>query len=574
MRIQNITVCECEYPSLYFRGGELSDGRIFLRDKEVLSFDTYFGSFSYTKYRDYTTVTAIAFKGEISGCATVSLRVYDGSCERIVAESFAEGEFTLHAELSALPERAILYPVIVAVGDACFIRGEYTADAVSADISCAVAFCTFKREEYLRRNVKTLSEAKLPFIDKIIVVDNGNTISDDELPELAEVFPNPNFGGSAGFTRGIIEAKKRGFTHLILMDDDINIYPEAIERLTVFASILRSEYSNAHFSAAMLKASKIYIQHEKGALWNGSHIESLNTELDVRDRDSLIANLDDGPIGYGAWWCFCLPLADVDMFGLPLPLFIKFDDVEYGTRCCNNAPIITMSGMAVSHADFEGKYNMHLEYYTIRNQLIMLATHNMQNRFGCVLRLMKVSAKHLFLYRYDSLPILLRAFEDFLRGADFIINENAEELNRSVMSMTPATVPLSSIPEWNDEIRASFKKNKPSKLNRAMRLLLLGGHVIPNFLMKKDTVFLPLPEAQNCDCFMHKSTVQYQLASDNGYVFNKHSARFLVCFFKCVGMMFKILFGYGKAAKSFRESKDYLTGYEFWNKYLGLSDGK
>ena len=570
MRIQRIVIGECEYPSLYYRGGKLCDGGIFLHDKEALSFDTYFSSFTYTKYRDYTTLTYIDFQGEISGCANISLRTYDGACERVVSEIFAEGKFSLRADFSCLPENAFLYPVIIAVGDACFLRGEYVAEAMPEDISCAVAFCTFKREEYLRKNLQVLKDTGIPYINKVIVVDNGHTVNPDEFGGFIEVLENPNFGGSAGFTRGIIEAKRRGFSHVILMDDDINIYPEAIERMTVFASILKKEYSKAHFSAAMLKASKIYFQHEKGALWNGSHIESLNTELDVRERDALIANLNDGPIGYGAWWCFCLPLSDVDEFGLPLPLFIKFDDVEYGTRCCKSVPIITMSGMAVSHADFDGKYSMHLEYYTVRNQLIMLAVHNLQSRFGCILRLMKVSAKHLFLYRYEALPIILRAFDDYLRGAEFIMTENAEALNRAVMAMTPKAISLSEIPEWDESIKETYESKRVPLFDRAKRLVLLGGHLIPNFLTKKKTVFAPLPQAKNSDCYMHRNTVQYQIVGDNGYVFNKHSGRFFACFFKCVGMMFKILFRYGKAARSYRKNKEYLMSYEFWEKHLGL----
>ena len=573
MKIQEIVISDRNYPSLYYRGGTFDCGRILLKRGERLSFDTYFGSFTYSKYRDYTALTSIDFIGRISGTAKAMLCCFDGESENVVAEADTEGFFSLRAEFSALPKKGILYPVIEAKSDAEFLGGEYSADIMKNKVSMAIAFCTFRREEYLKKNIELLERENISGIDKVIVVDNGNTLSESDFSwDKVKLCKNPNYGGSAGFTRGIIEAKAENYTHVILMDDDIEIFPEALERMIVFASILREEYKGAHFSAAMLKASKLYIQHEKGALWNGTHIESLNTELDVRERDALIANLDDGPIGYGAWWCFCLPLSDVDKFGLPLPLFIKFDDVEYGTRCCRNVPIITMSGMAVSHADFDGKYNMHLEYYTIRNQLIMLAVHKMQNRIGCILRLIKVSAKHLFLYRYDAQPILLRAFEDFLRGADFIINTNAEKLNRSVMAMTPKAIDLSELPDWDASIKEKYKSKKVSIINRAFRLILLGGHLIPNVFMKKETVYMPLPVAKNSDNFMRKNTVQYQMLGNSGYVFNKHSGKFFACFFRCICMAFKILFGYGKASGSYRKNKEYLMSDEFWHKYLELDN--
>ena len=38
------------------------------------------------------------------------------------------------------------------------------------------------------------------------------------------------------------------------------------------------------------------------------------------------------PVHYNGWWFFAFPLAAVDRVGLPLPLFIRGDDVEYGLR--------------------------------------------------------------------------------------------------------------------------------------------------------------------------------------------------------------------------------------------------
>ncbi len=570
MLIQKIVFREGEHPSLYFRGGSLKDGKIKLKAGERLSFDTYFSSFTYTKYRKYTTAKEITFKAELCGEYTLMLCIYDGKCETVISSVKGSGASALTAILSELPETAILYPVIEAITDTDFISGEYLADAEAQDISCAIAICTYKREDYVKNNLKIIGRAELSHIDGVLVVDNGNTLLPEEIEIGAiRLFKNKNYGGSAGFTRGIIEAKRDGFSHVILMDDDIEIYPEAINRMTVFASILKDEYKNAHFSAAMLPQTKKYIQHEKGALWNGSHIESLNTGLDLREKDSLIKNLNDGPIAYGAWWCFCLPLSDVEEFGLPLPLFIKFDDVEYGTRTCRSAPIITMSGMAISHADFDLKYNMHLEYYTVRNQLIMLAVHNMQNRFGCLLRLMKVFAKHLFLYRYSASPIIMRAFSDFLLGADFIMNTDAEELNRSVMGMAPKAQTLSALDEWREDMRLA-EYSKKSSFPFIIKMLLLGGHLIPRAFMKKDLAAISLPGADVGDSFMYKRTVQYQIGSDSGYVFEKSSPKFFACVIRGIAMSFKILFCYGRAKRSFIKNKEYITSEKFWKEYLSI----
>lgn len=573
MRIQRIILEKSEYPSLYFRGGEYEEDRISLRAGDSLSLDTYFNCFNYQKYRDLTTLNAISVRLSLAGEARVRLCTYDGACEREVASAYGDGELVLSVAFSALPERAILYPVIDAVGNTVLLGGEYFSTVEGSAPDIAIAICTYRREDYLKRNLQILADAGIPYLSHVLVVDNGATLTPDALVgENVTLFQNPNYGGSAGFTRGIIEAKRAGHTHVILMDDDIVIYPETLTRMTVFASLLRDEYKNAHFSATMLPTSRLYQQHEKGALWNGSRIESLHTALDVRERDALIENLSDGPIGYGAWWCFCLPLSDVDEFGLPLPLFIKFDDVEYGTRCCKDAPIVTMNGMAVAHADFDAKYHMHLEYYTVRNQLIMLAIHRMQGRLSCILRLIKVCVKHLFLYRYDAMPILLRAFDDFLKGADFLMQTDAQALNREVMAMSPKAVELSTLPDWDPAQKERYVPSKKRFFPLLIKVITLGGHIIPSFLMKKDTAFAPLPSAKVGDCFFHRHTVQYQIGSDTGYVLDKNSPRFFSCVLRAIGMAFRILFGYGRAAKSYREKRDTLTSEEFWTDYLGMEE--
>ncbi len=571
MCIQKITFSDSEYPSLYFRGGTPSEGGILIKDGERLSFDTYFNSFDYIKYRNYTRLDGITFRGKILGEGRVKLCVVGACPETVVAEVYSTGDFCFGVSFDSLPEEAFLYPVIEAVGDAVFLFGEYCSDVEREDVSAAIAICTYKREEYLFRNLSILSGISSDSLNKIYVVDNGNTIDSSSITDSKVILvKNPNYGGSAGFTRGIIEAHRAGCSHVILMDDDIVIFPEAIERMLTFLSLLKKEYKNAHLSAAMLPTSAIYIQHEKGALWNGSHIESLNSGLDIRRVDSLVKNLSDGPIMYGAWWCFCLPLSDVDEFGLPLPLFIKFDDVEYGMRTCKNAPIITMSGMAVSHADFDGKYNMHLEYYSVRNQLITLAVHKKMSTVGCIFRLIKVSLKHLLLYRYDAMPIILRAFRDFLSGPEFIKSVDAEKLNFELMQMTPKSVDLSSIEGWKEEYKTLRTEKSSNKIKAAGRFLLLGGHLIPNLFLNKEAAYMPLPSAKNKDAFLRRTTVQYQILGNQGYVFKKSSPRFFASLFRSFKMAMKILFKYRGASRRYREEKDNLTSLDFWEKYLNM----
>ena len=573
MRLQKITAIETEYSELYFRGGSLSNGLICLKSGETVSFNTYFNCFSYTKYLKYTSVNQVSFSCKIEGEARASLCVFDGQNEVVLcSDTVKDGTVSLSASLSTLPQRAILYPVITAVSDATASDGFYSCEnAEPCHIDCAIAICTFKREESTLNNLKILSDADFSFVNKIFVIDNGQTLNASQhSSDLISVLPNKNFGGSGGFTRGIMEAHRGGHTHVILMDDDVVIFPEAIERITVFMSLLLPEYKNAHFSAAMLPLSKMHMQYEMGARWNGHRIQSFKPDADVLNPTELVNNLDEDPVEYGAWWCFCFPLSDVDSFGLPLPLFIKFDDVEYGMRTCKGAPIVTMNGVCVAHEDFDRKYSMHLDYYALRNQLITLACHKKQTRLGAIARLWKCTLRQTFLYRYDTLGLQYKAFCDFLKGADFLISTNEEDLNKHIMSITKKPVPLSSVPQWENTMRQSFAPKKQGAFSMLLKTLTLGGHLIPSCFLSKKACAFPLPDADIFSCHGKKTTIQYQLGSDDGYVYKRSVKRFFKCFFKSIGMSFKLLFTYGKAKKSYLKNKDYLASFDFWQKHLEI----
>ena len=558
--------------SAYFRGGRAKDGGISAGVGEKVSFDTYFNSFAYTKYRAYTRIDTVHLSLEITGEARIALCTFDGKEEKIIDEKLCTGgTVTLSATLFALSELGILYPVIIPVTEVFIRCGEYSADILSDDVKIAIAICTYRREDAVLHNLGILSGYDFSKISRVIVVDNGNTLSKETFEnDFVKLYPNKNYGGSAGFTRGIIEAYRAEFSHVILMDDDVIIYPEALERMSVFVSILKDEYKNAHLSAAMLSSTKPYLQHEMGARWNGHKIESFKNGLDIRERDSLIENLRDVPLEYGAWWCFCLPLSDVREFGLPLPLFIKFDDVEYGTRCTKNAPIVTMNGVAVSHEDFDRKYGIYLEYYNVRNQLITLALRKKYSALGCISRLAKASAKCLFLYRYSALPAILRAFEDFLLGAEHLMALDAEELNRSLIMNNPKASALEEIPGWEPRMKESFAPRGASVFKKIGIVLTLGGHLIPSFMCKKQLAAFPLPDAKFGYAFRHLRTIQYQLGSDTGYEFKRSFKSFMKALGKCIALSFKILFKFGKAKRSFKRAENRITSLEFWDEYLSL----
>lgn len=564
MQLQNILIPDNDRGchELFFRGGRLSNGCIELKAGETLTLDTYFNSFSYTKYREYTTVDDVEFKVEHSGRLSIRMMVFNGG------EGVCVGDDELQRiRLSELPEKGFLYAEITALEDSVINSGGFYSAAQPREISVCVAICTFKREQYVLKNIELLRSYPFSFIRHIFVSDNGNTLDHAALSdEKVSVLPNKNYGGSGGFTRGMIEACDADHSHVILMDDDVEFYPEALERMTVFISLLKEEYRGSRFSAAMLFLSDEtpYIQWEMGSKWAGHGITICKHRVDVRDQAVLLDNLDNDDVDYGAWWCLCLSTASIKEHGLSLPLFIKMDDVEHGLRAADG-PVITMNGAAVFHESFDKKMNMALDYYITRNKLVTAAMHN-SGTGSAVKAFVYAIGKHLLLYRYDNIPLILKAARDFLEGVDFFLKCDEEKLNNEIRQRSPKLVKLSNIPQWSEQLTV----DAPDSMRRGGMLKSFLANLLPSFLLKKDITAVALPYASPEDFTGRKAVIQYQLDKETGILTKRNFGKFVKYGVLGAVMTIRLTLGFGRAKKHWRKRSEEITSFSFWRDHLGI----
>src|SRR5205823_954111 len=79
---------------------------------------------------------------------------------------------------------------------------------------------------------------------------------------------------------------------------------------------------------------------------------------------------------YNGWWFMAFPLRVVERVGLPLPFFLRCDDIEYGCRLQGaGVPVAPVPGVAVWHAPFYLKTRGWQNYYEFRNMLALCALH-------------------------------------------------------------------------------------------------------------------------------------------------------------------------------------------------------
>ncbi len=338
------------------------------------------------------------------------------------------------------------------------VRNGYWCTEVAADrvrdVRIAIATTTFKNEAYILPNIEMIRQDVLGSDDAVadtlhlFVVDNGRTLDAAAISdENVTVIPNANEGGSAGFARGMMAALESDaeFTHVLLMDDDVRISPESIIRTYNLLSLATDEYADACINGAMLEMERPQKQFE-----DVSHVRSdgvyrrIKGDLFMDTLSDMVMNevLDvEVPNAYGAWWYSCIPLSVVRQHGLPLPLFVRCDDVEYGMRA--QPTYMTMNGICVWHASFTQKFRAPVDCYQyIRNYLIMNALHDISNEGLFLARADRTLQLYLRSMAYETAELIVDGLEDYLKGPEWLMAASGEEVLKANNAKAEKLIPL------------------------------------------------------------------------------------------------------------------------------------
>jgi GT2 family glycosyltransferase len=337
------------------------------------------------------------------------------------------------------------YVSVLALSENVLIAaGRWTAESETVEkVKIAAVICTHKREEFVRSNINLVldeiydNKNEDSIIENVdfFIVDNGKTLSPDiwNNPHI-KLFPNKNLGGSGGFTRGMIEALKCGdeYTHVLLMDDDIKFEPEIFTKTIRILQLRKPEYDELWVGSGMLQMDIPWRQFTMGERWVWGKLyncQGLHRSLDLRNSENVLANEDADKPGYQAWWFAIIPITSITKNRLPLPFFIRNDDIEYGLRI--HPEIIIINGCAVWHQDFNLKTQSYLEYYKIRNLLVMNALHDGKaNAINQWLRIAFLVSYKVFLRYYQDAIMIFKGSNDFLQGATSLMSMNGEILHK------------------------------------------------------------------------------------------------------------------------------------------------
>ena len=406
------------------------------RNLAQVSYDTFYNGFFYNKFLEYTEVNKVSFKLIFTGKS--SFRIICKNCNKeiiLVSEKLesknSKGTFVCDISLLNLPQNGMIYPVFNDFdSDFKIINFSYSCDTKAKTPFVAAIICTYKRDEFVYKNLERLTECK-GLLNKVIVVDNGNTINANLNDDFVKVVPNLNLGGSGGFTRGMMEAKNMGATHMLLMDDDIVIVPETICRAIYFLSLLKDEYADMWLGYSMILNNKPTTQFELGSRWSGYKMMINNHNIPLTSVKSLFRNETHHKYNYSAWWSLFMPVSVIDKNGLPYPFFIKFDDIEYGIRS-KNQKILLSNGFGVWHENFDDKYSPSLEYYLMRNAAITNALHFSNSSRLTAFRYFGKCVKSYLKFKFVRIKMINAGLEDYFKGPSFLIKLDQIENNAFV----------------------------------------------------------------------------------------------------------------------------------------------
>lgn len=493
---------ETTEPLLYVRSqGDVSfaDENAMLVKGAEISFDTSFGVFAAGRWRRLTSVDCLSVTVHAVGSGRIELvgvsSVARGVAlrEKIVASTGISSSGKTTIEVPDFAKTSIgTYFVRVSAeqSDVVVSGGQWTTTTTAPrEVRLSLSVTTFNRQDYVKPTVAKVLQL-VESVDslrdrmRILVVDNARNISFDTAPNAPiTVVQNPNLGGAGGFARGIIHLRDEGWsTHVLLMDDDITLEPEALVRTFALFTFARDEKLCIH--GAMLSEEQAWMQFEAGSKyrWRSLYpLRAIGREDDLRERKLALRDAREKKFAYTAWWYTAFPISITR--DNPLPVFVRGDDVAFGLMHTGKHSV-TMNGVIVWHADFGLKNNPSSLYYEKRNfaivDTLVFANHHW---WHLARRFVALCFRNLFSMRYASVEYMIRGVRAYLAGPDALMATDHSALHdelRKVAEEKPG--PLSA------ELAAvSITKPRPKIIRLvgfALAIPLLGGYILPKVLRR------------------------------------------------------------------------------------------
>ena len=415
---------------------------------DKLSFGTYFNAFPASYWRRWTVVEDVTLTVRLRGrgaSVTVYRSMANGRSQRVAQESTGEqdaGTFAFPLTLIPFADGGwYWYDVVAGDSDAVVESAHWTAEVPEDRAehgTVTVGITTMNRPDFCAKLLGQIADDTdlRPYLDEVLVVEQGNqkVVDSPEFPpaaaalgETLRVIEQANLGGSGGYARGQLETVARGTaTYFLCMDDDVVCEPEGIIRAVTFGDLARRPTIVGGHMFSLYSRSRLYSFGEIVQPWRFWWMSAPGVFLDwdfnarnLRSTRWLHQRVD---VDFNGWFMCLIPTRVIAEIGLSLPLFLKWDDSEYGLRAkAAGYPTVTLPGAAVWHVPWTDK-NDEVDwqaYFHERNRFVAALLHSPFQHGGKLLReSFNVQVKHLISMQYSTAEIRLQALQDVLDGPE------------------------------------------------------------------------------------------------------------------------------------------------------------
>ncbi len=551
-----------------------------LRTGAELSFDTSFGVFAAGRWKRLSIVDSLQVTINAVGSGRIELVGVTSRVagllmhEEIVVSAgiSPSGKTTLDVpDFAKSPIGSYFVRISAEQSDVVVSGGQWTTKTQAPrEVRLSLSITTFNRQDYVKPTVAKVlhlveSLDSLRNNMRILVVDNARNIKFDTAPNAPiTVVPNPNLGGAGGFARGIIYLRDEGWsTHVLLMDDDITLEPEALVRTFALFTFARDAKLCIH--GAMLSEEQAWMQFEAGSKyrWRSLYpLRAIGREDDLRERKLALRDVREKKFAYTAWWYTAFPISITR--DNPLPVFVRGDDVAFGLMHTGEHSV-TMNGVIVWHADFGLKNNPSSLYYEKRNfAIIDTLVFDNHHWWHLARRFIALCFRNLFSMRYASVEYMIRGVRAYLAGPQALMATDHSALHDELRKVTEEKPgPLSP------ELAAVSITTPRPKLIRligfALALPLVGGYVLPKVL-RRDTLRTAPIDSRAVGLATRYNRILYRHDRlPEGFLVERDAKRFFSLLREVAVVTKDIAFNYKRLKGEYKAAYPTLVSDESWH---------
>jgi galactofuranosylgalactofuranosylrhamnosyl-N-acetylglucosaminyl-diphospho-decaprenol beta-1,5/1,6-galactofuranosyltransferase len=407
-----------------------------------VSFGAYFNGFAAGYWRHWSILTEIRLKLSLSGEGRVD--VYrtkaDGSHIYVTGE-IVSGDHELDLPLDLRPFEDggwYWFDLTSADGELILHRGGWHAPVQAPGrAAVTIGMPTFNRPADCVATLTAIGSDPevLAAVTAVVLPDQGtqkvrDAAGFDEaaaaLGDRLRIIDQPNLGGSGGYARVMYEALgSTDCEQILYMDDDILLEPDSVLRAIAFSRFAREPMLVGGQMLSLQARSQLSTMGEvvdrNQFMWRVAPETEPHHDLaeqPLRQTPWLHRRVD---VDYNAWWMCLIPRSVAEDLGLPLPLFIKWDDAEYGLRARGRGyRTATVPGIAIWHMSFIEKDDSSdwQAYFHYRNRFVAAALHGPVSPRAMLQESFKRTLRHLMLMEYSAVALQIKGLTDFLAGPE------------------------------------------------------------------------------------------------------------------------------------------------------------